>query len=226
MAGPVIAIDGTAGSGKSTLARCLARAIGFRYIDSGAMYRALGWLAGQKGIDLSNEAAVAELAGSVEIRVQEIGGENHTFIDGSDVTEDIRTPAAAEASSRVAVHPGARSAMVNMQRQMAEAGGIVMEGRDIGTVVFPDAKIKFFLDAELRVRAQRRAKEQLEKGIWQPVEAVTDELLRRDKRDSGRADGPLKQAEDAVLIDTTDRTLADLERQLLQTVKTRLAETA
>ena len=224
MADLVVAIDGTAGSGKSTLARRLARRLGYRYLDSGAMYRAAGWAALERKVDLNDVKALSGLASSLKIELDDdTGGECRVRVDGRDVTDRIRSPAVAAAASAVALVPGVRKALVALQRGMGERGAVVVEGRDIGTVVFPDADVKFYLDADARVRAERRRREQLDGGIGQPLEEVLEELRRRDGRDSTRDDSPLLPAPDAVVIDTGGRTLDDLERQMLEAIEKKAA---
>ena len=222
----VVAIDGTAGSGKSTLARRLAKRLGYLYVDSGAMYRAAGWAALQRKVDLDDEKSLADLASSLRIELNDsgAGGECRVRVDGRDVTDRIRSPAVAAAASAVALVPGVRRALVALQRSLGERGGIVMEGRDIGTVVFPDADVKFYLDADPRVRAERRRSEQLGGGIGQPLEEVLEDLRHRDNRDSNRDDSPLQPALDAIVIDTTDSTIDELERQMLEAIEKRAAQ--
>ena len=216
----VIAIDGTAGSGKSTLARRIARHLGYKYIDSGAMYRVVSWAALHRGIELDDAARLGTLACSLKIDIEnnEDGGIPRFLIDGTDVSEEIRTPEASQAASSVAAVSEVREAMVEQQRRLGRRGGVVMEGRDIGTVVLPDADVKFFLDARLPIRAQRRKDELIERGIEQSLESVMEELRRRDTRDSTREDSPLRRAKDAVIFDTSDKSLDRLEAEMLHVV--------
>ena len=224
MPGLVVTIDGTAGSGKSTLGRRVARAMGYRYINSGAMYRALGWAAIQKNIGLDDEQALSELAESVKINFEERGGENRVLVDGVDVTEDIYTPQVSEASSAIAVFSPVRTAMVERQRKMAAGGSVVIEGRDIGTVVLPDADLKIFTDADVAVRAQRRAKELEERDLSQPLETVLEEIKSRDRRDRTRTDSPLEPAPDALRMDTTDCPVDELVNRIIGEIEKRLSE--
>lgn len=216
----VIAIDGTAGSGKSILGRRLADRLGYRYIDSGAMYRAVGWAALQRGIDLDDAEALTAMADSLLIEIEDgdSDAEPRIILDGVDISEKIRSPEASLAASRVGTIPGVRRAMVALQREMGRDGGIVMEGRDIGTVVFPDADVKFYLDASLRVRAERRRLQQLERGTAQPIEQVEKELSGRDDRDSSREMSPLHPAHDAVVIDTSEKDLEQLEAEMMAVI--------
>jgi cytidylate kinase len=199
----VIAIDGPVGAGKSTMARRLAEALGFIHIDSGAMYRALGWKALAAGVDLADHAALAALAASTEIRIVPGAAGFRLLVDGEDVTGSLRTPAVDQAASRVSTCPAVRERLVALQRTMAREGGVVMDGRDIGTVVFPDADLKFFLDADLEVRAARRWQDLQTAGAGLDAAAVRREVAERDARDRGREVSPLQPAPDAIRIDTT-----------------------
>ena len=215
----VVAIDGPAGSGKSSIARRLAERLGFRLIDTGAMYRAIGLWALQLGIPLDDMHRLEQLAR--EARIELRGSLPQVFLNGEDVTEAIRTPEVSEAASKVSTVPGVRRALVEKQREMAAYGSVVMEGRDIGTVVFPDAQVKIYLDADPEVRAERRAKELREKG-WNPnLEEIVREIRDRDRRDRTRADSPLRQAPDAVLVDTTGMSIEEVEESILKIVRDR-----
>ncbi len=215
----VIAIDGPVGAGKSTAARRLADALGYVHVDSGAMYRAMGWKMAQAGVDLRDRRRVAAVAAETEIRV-EAGPEGpHILVDGVDVTAVLRSPAMDEASSVVSVHPEVRSRLVAIQRGMARGGGIVMDGRDIGTVVFPDADVKFYLDAELAVRAGRRLHEVRQRGAAADLMAVQAEVARRDDRDRGRETSPLAAASDAIRIDSTGLDAAGVLGRMLAEVR-------
>jgi cytidylate kinase len=189
----VIAIDGPAGAGKSTVARAVAAALGFTYLDSGAMYRALALAAIRAGIDPA-DAAVSELARGLEI---EFDG-TRTLLAGEDVSDAIRSPEVTEAASRVSVHPGVRAAMVEQQRRLIDDGRYVAEGRDIGTVVSPEAPLKVFLNASDAERARRRSEQ-----TGEPVDEVLAAQVKRDERDRDREHGALRAAEDAVELDTT-----------------------
>jgi len=201
--GLVIAIDGPVGAGKSTVARRLAETLGCVHIDSGAMYRALGWKAVRLAVDLHDHAALGVLAAGTDVRIVPTAAGPHVLVDGTDVTGWLRTPAMDEAASLVSTCPAVRDRRVALQRAMACAGGVVMDGRDIGTVVFPDADLKFFLDADLGVRADRRLQDLRRAGGEADPSAVREEVARRDARDSGREIAPLRPAADAIRIDST-----------------------
>jgi CMP/dCMP kinase len=208
----IIAIDGPGGSGKSTVARSVARRLGFTYIDSGAMYRAVALWALRLGMDLDDLHRLEQLAKEARI---ELPGDR-VLLNGEDVTAEIRAPKVSDAASRVAAQPGVRRAMREEQRRIGSAGPSVMEGRDIGTVVFPDAKVKIFLDAQPDARAQRRASE-----LGASVEDVARDLDARDQRDRSRAEAPLTQAPDAEYLDTTRLTPAQVEEAVLKLVRDR-----
>ncbi|HWZ12906.1 MAG TPA: (d)CMP kinase [Acidobacteriaceae bacterium] len=197
----IIAIDGPAGAGKSTIASRLARKLGYVNLESGAMYRALALKAIDKDASFDDEAALVRLAQESRIHLEPTMGGNRTLLDGRDVSTRIRERDVTEAASRVSVHPEVRAWMVARQRELGTSGGIVMEGRDIGTKVFPDADLKIFLDADPVVREQRRMEQQKIKG--EVAANVAADLRERDRRDRTRAASPLKAAEDAVVIDST-----------------------
>jgi cytidylate kinase len=202
----IVAIDGPAGAGKSTIARHLARHFGLLNLETGAMYRAFALKALRGEIPLDDSGALERLAPETDIRLESGGEENRVLLDGEDVTGLIRNPTVTDAASRVSVFPPIRAWMVRLQQQLGAEGGVVMEGRDIGTVVFPHADAKIFLDAAPEVRGLRRF-DQLGPEPAQQPEDVIRELRERDRRDRNRADSPLRPAKDAVLLDSTNMTL-------------------
>ena len=197
-------VDGPVGAGKSTAARLLAERLGCRYIDSGAMYRALAWKALQMDLDLADERRLMRLLGDTSITVEGSGDGLIVLVDGQEVSREIRMPEVEQASSKISTLASIRRVMVARQREMASQGGVVMDGRDIGTVVFPDADVKFYLEARLEERAKRRYLEARRAGVVGDLEKFTEEVKIRDARDMGRSASPLRKAEDAVTIDTTD----------------------
>lgn len=200
----VVAIDGPAGAGKSTVARAVARELGYVYVDTGALYRAIGWAARDAGIALDEESAVAALA--ARLRLEFLTGEDGASriqVDGVDRAAEIRTPEVADAASKVSQYAGVRDALLASQRAMGVDGGVVLEGRDIGTVVFPDAALKVFLTASPEVRANRRYAELLQRGHEVEYEALLAAIRERDERDTLRPIAPLKEAEDAVRVDSS-----------------------
>lgn len=202
----IVAIDGPAGAGKSTIARHLARHFGLLNLETGAMYRAFALKALRNAVVLDDSAALEELAATTTILLEAGETENRVLLDGEDVTGLIRNPMVTDAASKVSVFRPIRAWMVRLQQQLGERGGVVMEGRDIGTVVFPHADAKIFLDAAPEVRGMRRFDQLGPSAPQQPAEVIRD-LRERDQRDRTRADSPLKPAEDAVLLDSTDMTL-------------------
>ena len=219
----IVAIDGPAGAGKSTIARHLARHFGLLNLETGAMYRAFALKALRAGVELSESEPLEELAGETQIRLEPGEEENRVLLDEEDVTGLIRNQTVTDAASRVSVFPAIRSWMVRLQQEMGAAGGVVMEGRDIGTVVFPHADAKIFLDAAPEVRGMRRFDQLGPKPPVQPEE-VLRELHARDERDRNRADSPLKAAPDAVLLDSTSLSLEEAVRKAEQIVASKLAE--
>jgi CMP/dCMP kinase len=199
----IIAIDGPVGSGKSTLARRVAALMGYVYIDTGAMYRAVALKALRRGVPLDAADRLTALAGETRIDLRAEDGTQRVFLDGEDVTSAIRTPEVSQGASKVAVVPGVRHVLVAEQRRAGSQGGVVMEGRDIGSVVFPDAELKIFLTASPEIRAERRWREHQQKGDAIDLPRTLEEIHERDRRDSGRASSPLIRAKDAVVVDST-----------------------
>jgi cytidylate kinase len=215
--GLVIAIDGPVGAGKSTVAKLVARKLGYLYVDTGAMYRAVALKALRLGMDINDPIVMAMLAEATDIQLQQQGdGSVRVFLDGEDVTEAIRTPEVSEASSIVSAHEGVRKVLAERQKAMAKLGGVVMEGRDIQTVIAPDAEVKIFLTASLEERAKRRWLELQQKGISVSYEEVLQEVKERDERDKTRAIAPLRKAPDAVEIDTTGMTPEEVAEKIVK----------
>jgi cytidylate kinase len=219
----IIAIDGPAGAGKSTVARAVAARLGCLYIDTGAMYRSVALKALQEKLDLNDPQSLAAAAERAEIRLQTADGGTRVWLDGREVTREIRTPAVSEASSLVSAVPAVREAMVRQQRQWGTAGGVVMEGRDIGTVVFPHADLKVFLDASPAERARRRAAELASQGVPVSLESMTAQIAERDTRDTQRSASPLTIAPDAVRIDTDGLSPGDVVERILALCREREA---
>ena len=221
----IIAIDGPAGAGKSTIASHLARKLGYINIETGAMYRALGLRALERGVELEDEAVLVVLANESHLDLEPTPDGNRVLLDGRDVSARIRQPDVTEAASRVSTHPGVRQWMVARQRQMGARGGVVMEGRDIGTKVFPDADLKIFLDAAPEVRGDRRYKQQGTETPH-PPEAVLADLRARDLRDRTRPTSPLVPADDAVIIDSTNLDITQVLARVEELIERKLASSA
>ncbi len=214
-----VAIDGPAGAGKSTISKAVARRLGFVYIDTGAMYRAIGLAAVRGGIDTKDAEGVAAILDEVEVTIAHNEDGQQIFLNGENVSAEIRLPEISVAASNVAVIPAVRLKLVELQRALAEKENVIMDGRDIGTYVLPDAEVKIFLVASVEERAKRRLKELLEKGVETDLEAVKSDMEYRDKNDSGRDFAPLKQAEDSVLIDNTNTTIEEAIERICQLVE-------
>jgi len=208
---PVIAIDGPSASGKGTVAQLVAEQLGFHYLDSGALYRVCALAAVQGGIDLENEAVLAELAANLDLRF-EFG---RIFVSDQDVTDAVRTEACGVNASRIAAYPALRQALLKKQRDFKRLPGLVTDGRDMGSVIFPDAALKVFLTATPEARAERRTKQLKEKGMYAKIQDVIEELQRRDLRDSSRPVAPLKHYPDAKLLDTTSKSVAQAVSQVV-----------
>ncbi len=219
-----VALDGPSGAGKSTLAKRLAAELGFLYVDTGAIYRTLGLFALRRGVDPGDEAAVKELLPGFSFQI-EYGddGLQHMFLDGEDVTGDIRRPEVSPAASKISAIPAVRAYLLDTQRRLALSHDVIMDGRDIGTVVLPEADVKIFLTASARDRAHRRCEELLARGNQVELETVLADIIERDARDTERAAAPLRQAEDALLVDTSGNTFEESLTLLLKIIREHIA---
>lgn len=222
----IVAIDGPAGAGKSTVSKLLARRLGFDLVDTGAIYRCVALMARRDSIAFDDDAKLGELLGRVHIQFQVVGEENHVFLDGQDVSGEIRTPENSMAASQVSSRPVVRSGLLALQRRLAlEAKkGAILEGRDIGTVVFPDADAKFFLEASPEVRARRRFEELFQKGVESSLGDVLADQTKRDRDDSARAVAPLKAAEDAVRMDSSSMPLSEVVHSMENEIRRRFGQ--
>lgn len=200
---PVLTIDGPSGSGKGTISRLVSERLGWHYLDSGAFYRAVGVAAGWAGVDLSDPAALVRCAFGTDVQFEDRGEELRIIVNGADATDELRTETAGAAASAIAAIPEVRAALKDRQRDFRSLPGLVADGRDMGTVIFPDAEFKVFLTASAEERAQRRYKQLNDKGVSVTLAGLLREILARDARDANRAVAPLRPAEDAVTIDTT-----------------------
>lgn len=215
----IVAIDGPAGAGKSTVAKRLAKELGYTYMDTGAMYRAFAWRVMKEGIDLSDEKKLERVLQDTSIELLEQDGRSSVLLNGVDVTDRIRTPELSQLASRVSTSKIVRERMVELQRDMGSHGGVVAEGRDIGTVVFPNAEVKVFLDASSGERARRRFEELRSQGREVTVEETLEEMEQRDRRDRERDVAPLRKAEDAVVIDSTQAGVDGVVGRIMQEIK-------
>ena len=219
MSALIIAIDGPSAAGKSTLAKRLAKELGFTYLDTGAMYRALALKVLRKGIDIGNDGMLTELIGSTEIDLVETGGKLRVLLDGEDVSELIRTPEVSQMASKASALKTVRRWMLVLQRALGQRGDVVAEGRDIGTVVFPDAEVKIYLDASAQERARRRVEELRRAGRQVSLDETLREMVERDKRDSERDLAPLCKADDAVAIDSSALDAEALAQTVMQEIR-------
>jgi len=217
-----IAIDGPSGAGKSTVARFLAKRLGYVYIDTGAMYRSVALRVKEKGISPEDELALNQLASSLHITFITEGEQTRVCCDGEDITSAIRSPEISRLASYISKQKGVREALVQMQREMGKEGGVILEGRDIGTVVFPDADVKFYLDAKSDERVRRRYHEMVEKGVKVDFKETQEELTQRDHNDMHRIHSPLKKANDALFIDSTHRSVEEVVEEMVHMVKAKV----
>ncbi len=217
-----IAIDGPAGAGKSSVAKLVSKKLGYIYVDTGALYRTVGLYSIRKGIDTKDAEAVTATLNDIEVKLGFVDGAQHVFLNGEDVSEAIRTPDASMGASNVSAIPAVRTFLFDLQRDIAKNNNCIMDGRDIGTVVLPDAEIKIFLTASPEARAQRRYKELVEKGENVDFNDVLDDINKRDYQDSHREIAPLKQAEDAILVDNSGCNLEEGAQLILQAIEEKL----
>ena len=215
-----VAIDGPAGAGKSTISRAAAKEMGYIYIDTGALYRTVGLNAMRKGADVNDpESVIATITDDLKVELRFIDGEQRMFLNGEDVSDKIRTPEASSAASKVSAVPEVRKYLFDLQKNLAKNNNCIMDGRDIGTVVLPDAKVKIFLTASPEARAKRRYDELIGKGMDVKYDDVLADMIKRDYDDSHRAIAPLKQADDAILADTSDITLEESIALIIKIIK-------
>lgn len=219
-----VAIDGPAGAGKSTIARTAAQALGYIYVDTGALYRAVGVYSLRRGFDTKNADTVAGTLSDICVELKFIGGVQHVFLNGEDVSEEIRTPEASMAASDVSAVPAVRQFLFDLQRNIAKQNDCIMDGRDIGTVVLPRAQVKIFLTASPEARAMRRYRELQAKGAADTFEEVLADLKQRDYNDSHRAVAPLKPAENSVLVDTTELNLEESVKKVIAVIQERITD--
>lgn len=214
----IIAIDGPSGSGKSTVAKLLASRLGYMYIDTGAMYRAVALQAKRDSVDINDSSALNRLCDNIKLEFVPDNGGLRTILNGEDVSEAIRTPEMSMAASDISALKEVREALLVLQRRMGETGGVVLEGRDVGTVIFPNAEAKFFLDASLDERGKRRYKELAAKGMDVTLEQTIEDVRKRDDNDSSRDIAPLKKADDAVVVDSTGIGIEEVVERMIEVV--------
>jgi CMP/dCMP kinase len=219
----VVTIDGPAGAGKSSVAKQLARRLGYRLLDTGAIYRAVALACRERDVAWSDANGCAEVARDLDIRFDFVGDTNHVFVAGNDVTAQIRTPEVSQGASQVSAHPPVRAALLELQRRLAAGGGVVVEGRDTGTVVFPQAEAKFFLTANDEERARRRTAELAAAGKPVDLDATLREIRERDQRDASRDVAPMVPAADAQLVDSSTQTLEEVVDSLTRAVAAKVA---
>ena len=220
--GVIVTVDGPSGAGKGTLCYALAEKLGFALVDSGAIYRVLALAALKSAVDLDDESGLVALARGLDVRFLPVDGAVRVLLGGEDVSASIRTQAVAEAASRVAVFPAVRAALLQLQREFAQDSGLIADGRDMGTVVFPAAAAKLFLDASAEARAKRRYKQLQSQGIDGNFAQILAEVKARDERDRNRAVAPLKPAEDALVLDSTALSIDEVVKQALDYIRTRV----
>lgn len=218
-----IALDGPSGAGKSTIAKRLSAELGFVYVDTGAMYRTIGLFCLQNNINVCDEEKVCSVLEQIKIELKYIDGEQRILLNGTDVSKEIRMNEVSMAASKVSAYKGVRSYLLDAQRDVAKSQSVIMDGRDIGTVVLPNAEIKIFIVGDATVRAKRRHKELLEKGQDISFQEVFEDIITRDHNDTNRAESPLRQADDAILLDTTYKNFEQAYKSVLEIVKSRMS---
>ena len=218
-----IALDGPSGAGNSTIAKRLSAELGFVYVDTGAMYRTIGLYCLQNNVDINDEAAVGAVLCNISIELKYVDGEQRIFLNGTDVSKEIRLNEVSMAASKTSAYKAVRAFLLDTQRNVAKIQSVIMDGRDIGTVVLPDAEIKIFIVGDATVRAKRRHKELLEKGQDISLQEVLEDIITRDHNDTNRAEAPLKQADDAILLDTTYKNFEEAYKAVLEIVKSKMA---
>ncbi len=217
-----IALDGPSGAGKSTIAKRLSAELGFVYVDTGAMYRTIGLFCLKNNIDVNDEDKVCSVLEQIKIELKYVEGEQRILLNGTDVSKEIRMNEVSMAASKVSAYKGVRSYLLNAQRDVAKSQSVIMDGRDIGTVVLPDAEIKIFIVGDATVRAKRRHNELLEKGQNISFQEVLEDIITRDHNDTNRAESPLRQADDAILLDTTYKNFEQAYNSVLEIVKSKM----
>ena len=218
-----IALDGPSGACKSTIAKRLSAELGFVYVDTGAMYRTIGLYCLQNNVDIDDEAAVGAVLCNINIELKYVDGEQRIFLNGTDVSKEIRLNEVSMAASKTSAYKAVRAFLLDTQRNVAKTQSVIMDGRDIGTVVLPDAEIKIFIVGDATVRAKRRHKELLEKGQDISLQEVLEDIITRDHNDTNRAEAPLKQADDAILLDTTYKNFEEAYKAVLEIVQSKMA---
>jgi cytidylate kinase len=218
----IVAIDGPSGSGKSTVAKLLAMKLGYTYIDTGAMYRAIALQAKRENVDINSGVALSSLCDRVKIEFLPDNGGLRTILNGEDVSEEIRTPEMSMAASDISARKEVRQSLLSLQRRMGENGGVVLEGRDVGTVIFPNAEAKFFLDASLEERGKRRYKELAAKGLDVTLKQTIEDVNKREIHDSSRDIAPLKMADDSILVDSTNVGIKEVVEKMIKVVQNKV----
>lgn len=220
--GIIVTIDGPSAAGKSSVARLLAKRLGFLYLDSGALYRAIGWKVIKDGINVEDKRGIEKICAEIHIDIKKSGEGFRIIVDRKDITEEIREPKVSKMASHISALPVVRKRLLKLQQDIGRKGNVIIEGRDIGTAVFPDAEIKFYIDADIKVRGERRWEELRIKGLDVDLDATAKEIEERDRKDSTRRIAPLKAPADAIYIDTTKITLSEVVDLMLKEIENRI----